>query len=606
MRRVLTLLVIMIGMASGRAFGACQLGRLAQFTVNMVGLRPTITAQINGTDTVLVVDSGAFFSMISPAAAKQLRLHLQAPPPTLHINGVVGGPMQYLVATVDFSVGPFHYSHMDFIVGGNELGAGAQALLGQNFLLASDVEYDLANGAIRLIRPGAGCAHTDLAYWAKDQSISALPIEETTLLQPSAQGTAYLNGKKIHVVFDTGAPLSMLSLRAAERAGVRPTDPGVIPDGYLAGVGSSAARTWIAPFDDFKLGGEEIRHTHLRIADVGDTGVDMYIGADFFLAHHVYVANSQHRLYFTYNGGPVFNLTAYQPRARGGPEAAGAPTPPPPTSPPPPQPPLAAGSADQPTDAPGFARRGAALAARGEFKEAIADLTRACQLDPGDPSYFEQRAVTELRAGEPMQARADFDQTIRVKPDDVTALLARARLRLAAKDRDGAASDLQVIDRTLPAEADERFALGSLYLQVGLYPAAVRQYSLWLDAHRDDIAVPAALNQRCWARAQAGQELKQALGDCNRAIRDSGTPAMRAAALDSRGLVRLRLGDYARSLQDYDASLKIQPRRPYSLYGRGIDELRQGRAAAGQADLQAAVAEQPQIAQAFRRMGISP
>ena len=35
----------------------------------------------------------------------------------------------------------------------------------------------------------------------------------------------------------------------------------------------------------------------------------MLIGADFFLSHHVYVANSQRKLYFTYNGGPVFNLT---------------------------------------------------------------------------------------------------------------------------------------------------------------------------------------------------------------------------------------------------------------------------------------------------------
>ena len=36
----------------------------------------------------------------------------------------------------------------------------------------------------------------------------------------------------------------------------------------------------------------------------------MLIGADFFLSHRVYVANSQRKLYFTYNGGPVFNLTA--------------------------------------------------------------------------------------------------------------------------------------------------------------------------------------------------------------------------------------------------------------------------------------------------------
>jgi hypothetical protein len=35
----------------------------------------------------------------------------------------------------------------------------------------------------------------------------------------------------------------------------------------------------------------------------------MPLGTDYFLSHHIYVANSQRKLYFTYNGGPVFNLT---------------------------------------------------------------------------------------------------------------------------------------------------------------------------------------------------------------------------------------------------------------------------------------------------------
>ena len=36
----------------------------------------------------------------------------------------------------------------------------------------------------------------------------------------------------------------------------------------------------------------------------------MLLGDDFFLSHRVYVANSQRKLYFTYNGGPVFALNA--------------------------------------------------------------------------------------------------------------------------------------------------------------------------------------------------------------------------------------------------------------------------------------------------------
>ena len=55
--------------------------------------------------------------------------------------------------------------------------------------------------------------------------------------------------------------------------------------------------------------GEKIEHTHLLFGDIRGLGdVDMYLGADFFLSDHVYVAYGQHKLYFTDNGGPVFAL----------------------------------------------------------------------------------------------------------------------------------------------------------------------------------------------------------------------------------------------------------------------------------------------------------
>ena len=37
---------------------------------------------------------------------------------------------------------------------------------------------------------------------------------------------------------------------------------------------------------------------------------DMLLGIDFLRAHRVYVAHSQGKLYFTYNGGPVFSVAA--------------------------------------------------------------------------------------------------------------------------------------------------------------------------------------------------------------------------------------------------------------------------------------------------------
>ena len=181
------------------------------------------------------------------------------------------------------------------------------------------------------------------------------------------------------MLFDTGAPTSVLTLMAARRAGVTPSSTGVVSAGIGGGVGRGGYPTWVGPFASFKIGGEETSNTRLRFGDLTLGDIDMLLGMDFFLSHHIYVSKAQHRLYFTYNGGPVFNLASLQ-----------APTPGAGASPATSAQPAAAGS--EPHTAAEFAARGRALLARREFAGAIADLTQACQLDPNQPEYFLQRA----------------------------------------------------------------------------------------------------------------------------------------------------------------------------------------------------------------------
>src|SRR5581483_8091857 len=124
------------------------------------------------------------------------------------------------------------------------------------------------------------------------------------------------------VQFDTGAATSLVGLRAAASAGKKPGDPGVEPAGYSTGIGRKAVQTWIATFPVLKIGDEEIHNARLRFGDLGP--FDMLLGDDFFLSHRVYVANSQHKLYFTYNGGPVFALNGPRKAPAGAAAAANA------------------------------------------------------------------------------------------------------------------------------------------------------------------------------------------------------------------------------------------------------------------------------------------
>jgi len=286
----------------------CKASLIGELPVTMEGMKPLVHAAINGTDQAFVADSGAFYSMLMPAAVEELHLRLQPAP--VYLRGV-GGTARVSMTTVrTFTIFKVDVHDVDFLVEGRDLLHGVAGILGQNVFRIGDVEYDLANRVIRILKPQGDCGKVSLAYWANTTGLpySQIDIDFATRMQPHTMGSAYVNGARIRVMFDTGADASHLALDAAERAGVTPDSPGVRPGGNSRGIGAGVVRSWIAPFASFKIGDEEIRNTHLRIAERAGN-YDMLIGADFFLSHRILVASSQHKLYFTYNGGPVFNLT---------------------------------------------------------------------------------------------------------------------------------------------------------------------------------------------------------------------------------------------------------------------------------------------------------
>ena len=588
----------------------CQLGRFPDIPVTMRGLSPLVHAQVNGSDALFVADSGAFFSSIQPDAVAALHLRVDPSIQGLFVEGIGGRERAQVARAKTFTLMNKTWENVDFVVVGSSFGGSAVGLLGQNVFRMADVEYDLANGIIRLVQPHDCSKDTPLAYWAADthQPYSVVDIESATAAYPHTKSVAYLNGAKIHVEFDTGAGTSMLTLAAAKRAGITPTSEGVTVGGPSWGIGHRISNTWIAAFDSFKIGDEQILHARLRFGDISLSGADMLIGPDFFLSHRVYVASSQRKLYFTYNGGPVFDLrrTAAAEASDSGTEAA-------PGTAKNPEAPAATEPAhtdanarlDEPTDAAGFARRGAAFAARQDYAAAIRDLTRACELAPTEPSFFYERGMARWHDRQADLALADFDQAIKLKPDYVDALMSRATLRARRHDpAETISADLDAIDRLAPKEAAVRLALGSLYMGTRNYPAAIVQYGRWIDSHDGDfIRMPQVRNARCWARALAGIELDRALDDCNAAVRAN---SKNAAFHDSRGLVYLRQGHYDKAIADYDAALVLDPKIAWSLYGRGIAKQRLGQGAAGRVDLAAATALAPKIAAEAASHGIAP
>jgi tetratricopeptide (TPR) repeat protein len=580
----LSLVLSAAALSPAASLAACVIGKMADLPVRMVGLRALMPVKLNGSDSQLIVDSGAFYSILSPASAMALKLKLSPTSVLPYMEGV-NGAFGFSLATIDDFVldGIPLGRKWQFVVGGTDVGDGAAGLLGSNILGIADVEYDLSNGVIRLMKP-TDCGDRPLAYWAVAAQLPTemMPIDYTGKFGWRIAGTAVVNGHKIRVQFDTGSPTSVLTLAAAKRAGLTPQSPGVVPAGINFGLGRGTYQTWVGPVASFKMGGEETLNTRLRFADLTLGDVDMLVGMDFFLSHRIYVANSQHRLYFTYNGGPVFNLASLRPQS-------------------PPSP--SQDESNQPHSAAEFAARGRALVARRDFEHAIADLTQAAQLDPSQPDYFYQRALAYLGEKQSEPALADLDQAVKLKPDFTDALLTRARLELIKGDKAAARADLDAVDGKTATESDVRLDMSGLYLDAELPEQSIHQLDLWIASHESDAKLPVALNSRCWSRAMWNRELDKAEADCKHSLRlNRNNPA----TLDSLGWVELRRGRFDVSITQFDSALHTAPKLPSSLYGRGIDELRLGKTSAGEADIAAASALAPHLAEQMRVWGVNP
>lgn len=521
------LALALLAPATGRA--ACHV-KVAELPVRMVGMRAMATVVINGQDVPLFVDTGAFFSFLNEAAAAQLDLatHRQ---PGLRVQGLVGGVSVKLTTVEHLKLSKGSLTNVDFIVGGNEMGSGSMGLIGRNLLNFADTEYDLAHGMIRFVYPNDECEKTNMAYWADDPgtvaSVDLLYDYEREFNRQALRATARLNGKDVDVMFDTGATTTV-SLDAAKKAGVKEHD--MTPEGDMYGAGRGTARQWTAAFEHFELGGEVINNNRLEVADFDLNDAEMLVGVDFFLSHHVYVSAQQKRMYFTYNGGPVFRLNKAEHASAAAPAAA---------------------SPEEPLGADAALRRGAASRARGDFAGALADLDHACALAPQNATCFTTRASAHEGLEQKPQALADLDTALRLDPRLGDARIRRAWM-LHEDDKD---------DAVLADAYDER-----CWARVKLN-AALDKALADCDAAIDlDDKASSYFDSRGWVRLRLAQWGK-AKSDFDKAL---AKDSKMTNSLYGRGVALARLGNAGASQADFAAATKLRPDMDHHMRELGL------------------------------------
>jgi predicted aspartyl protease len=307
-RCIVPLLAILL---SGLAHAAdapqnCTYTELGSLPLRYVGesLVPAVDGTINGIPAAMLVDTGSSATSLTMngATRRDLPLYLTG----VWVEGIGGGALLYRTRAKEISIGPMHANSRTelTVIGSMSHTPAYDAILGADVLLQTDLEFDLRAKRMTFFK-ARDCDKTQLLLW-KEATIM-LPFERGDDPSPNPHFTVVVNGKKMDAIVDSGAHRSVMTLKAAKRAGIDVNGPGAIRVGDVGGVGMDRAPHWIAPVKTVQFGDEAISNVEIGVIDPqGARDFDLLLGQDFLRAHRVLFAMSQKNLYIAYLGGDVF------------------------------------------------------------------------------------------------------------------------------------------------------------------------------------------------------------------------------------------------------------------------------------------------------------
>ena len=325
------LAVASLGAPAQAAAADCQLAKLAEFPIRFEKNQPLIPVSVNGQKGWFVVDTGSYQSMMFGGAASTFGLH-QSPADHRTFFGVGGEQEARSTSIAEFDLAGIKVKNFAMLTIGHRGSPAGAGLLGRDLLGQFDIEFDVAHGVLRLFQ-SHHCGDSSLAYWTSDPGGTSLQFDEGRGYNVGVK----INGKNIDAIFDSGAGTSGVTPAVAYFVGLKPKDFEE-KTFQVGGIGEASEVARIASFDKVEVGTEQINHTRLQVVDLFahattmrtgslvaqrmDDSVSMLLGADFLRAHRVLLAPEQHRMYFTYAGGPIFQVVGAAVAAKDEPHTA--------------------------------------------------------------------------------------------------------------------------------------------------------------------------------------------------------------------------------------------------------------------------------------------
>jgi tetratricopeptide (TPR) repeat protein len=200
---------------------------------------------------------------------------------------------------------------------------------------------------------------------------------------------------------------------------------------------------------------------------------------------------------------------------------------------------------------------------KGEYDRAIADYTRAIELNPTDAVVYNNRGIAFRAKGDNDSAIADYTKVVELKPRDAVAYNNRGIAFRVKGDNDSAIADHSKaidIDPELATAYNNR---GIAFRAKGDNDGAIADHTKAIDI--DPELVSAHYNRALAYRAK---------GNNDRAIEDATTTIeinpRHAGAYFNRGLAHAAKGNHDRAIADYSKAIEINPKHDSAYQHRSL------------------------------------
>jgi predicted aspartyl protease len=288
--RWVALILPLFGCAPGET---CRMGRATDLPLRMIHHHLVSAVEINGAPADLMLDTGAFGTVLTSEAVA--RLHLPTPDWTsAEARGIGGSRSLSVLQTAQFKLGSLHGRNLHFAVFDSpKVLAMSQVdgLLGMDLMSQFDIDLDLPERKVNLYSPQSGCRHPAAAL---DQPLYLLPMAQEAG-ERSVVVEVGVAGKRLRALLDSGANSNVIYRSAARRLGLDDAALAGDRQGSMGGIGPRAVQYRRHIIEPVTIGDLTVRNMPVDVSqEIHPGDFDMILGLDFFLRVHVWMSFSSH------------------------------------------------------------------------------------------------------------------------------------------------------------------------------------------------------------------------------------------------------------------------------------------------------------------------